>query len=254
MRANGEPDAPNRRRHHEGLAKLPRKQNTLMPRILLIDDDEGLAPPLRDYFARFDLELLAAFHPGEGLRLLREQGADLVILDLMLPGMDGFEVCRTIRRDSEIPILMLTARGEVTDRVVGLELGADDYLPKPFEPRELVARVKRILKRAGPRAASDAGHWRFPDLHIDRERQAVEVQGAPAPLTHTEYRLLELLAGRPAHPFSRDEILNALRGIEADLYTRAVDVLVSRLRQKLRPTDFIKTVRGAGYSFVAPRL
>jgi OmpR family response regulator RpaB len=224
-----------------------------MPRILLIDDDQDLAPPLREYFARFDLDLSAAQHPHEGLRKLREEAPDLVILDLMLPDMDGFDVCRTIRRESEVPVIMLTARGEVTDRIVGLELGADDYLPKPFEPRELVARILRILKRAGDRSAENNGHWWYLDLHIDRERQVVEVQGAEASLTHTEYRLLELLASRPAHPFSRDDILNALRGIEADLYTRAVDVLVSRVRQKLRPTDYIKTVRGAGYSFVAPR-
>jgi len=224
-----------------------------MPTILLIDDDQGLAPPLREYFARFDLDLSAAQHPEQGLRLLREEAPDLVILDLMLPDMDGFEVCRIIRRESEVPIIMLTARGDVTDRIVGLELGADDYLPKPFEPRELVARIQRVLKRAGSRGAADNGHWRFEDLHIDRERQAVGVQGLEVKLTHMEYRLLELLASRPAHPFSRDDILNALRGIEADLYTRAVDVLVSRLRQKLRPTDYIKTVRGAGYSFVAPR-
>jgi len=222
-------------------------------RILLIDDDRALSPPLRQYFARFDLELIAAFRPAEGLRLLRDRDCDLVILDLMLPDMDGFEVCRTIRRDSEVPIIMLTARGEVADRVVGLELGADDYLPKPFEPRELVARIHRILKRAGNRAQEQA-HWRFADLAIDRERQVVEVLGRPAPLTHTEYRLLELLASRIAHPFSRDDILAALRGVQADLYTRSVDVLVSRLRHKLRPTDYIKTVRGAGYSFVAPRL
>ena len=225
-----------------------------MPRILLIDDDQGLAPPLREYFARFDLQLVVAHHPRDGLRRLHEEGADLVILDLMLPDMDGFEVCRTIRRDSEVPIVMLTARGEVTDRVVGLELGADDYLSKPFEPRELVARIQRILKRAGSRASTNHGQWQYPDLVIDRERQQVSVQGTAVELTSMEYRLLELLASRPAHPFSRDEILNALRGVDADLYTRAVDVLVSRLRQKLRPTDYIKTVRGAGYSFVAPRL
>lgn len=224
-----------------------------MPRILLIDDDQDLAPPLREYFARFDLDLSAAHHPQEGLRKLREEAPDLVILDLMLPDMDGFDVCRTIRRDSEVPVIMLTARGEVTDRIVGLELGADDYVPKPFEPRELVARILRILKRAGDRSAENNRHWWYLNLHIDRERQVVEVQGVEASLTHTEYRLLELLASRPAHPFSRDDILNALRGIEADLYTRAVDVLVSRVRQKLRPTDYIKTVRGAGYSFVAPR-
>ena len=225
-----------------------------MPRILLIDDDQDLAGPLREYLARFDLDLQAAQHPEQGLRLLRDEGADLVILDVMLPDMDGFEVCRTIRRDSDVPVIMLTARGEVTDRVVGLELGADDYLPKPFEPRELVARIQRILKRSGRRGPSDKGQWYFPELCVDRERQVVEVSGKPVSLTHTEYRLLELLAGRPGHPFSRDEILNALRGIEAELYTRAVDVLVSRVRQKLRPTDYIKTVRGAGYSFVAPRL
>lgn len=224
-----------------------------MPTILLIDDDQDLAAPLREYFARFDLELLAAHHPRDGLRRLREEAVDLVILDVMLPDMDGFEVCRVIRRDSEVPIIMLTARGEVTDRVVGLELGADDYLPKPFEPRELVARIHRILKRSDGRATADTQAWRFLDLTIDRERQQIEVQGRPTQLTNMEYRLVELLAGRPGHPFSRDEILNALRGIDAELYTRAVDVLVSRVRQKLRPTDYIKTVRGAGYSFVAPR-
>ena len=227
--------------------------NETMPHILLIDDDQELAPPLGDYFARFDLELSAAHHPREGLRMLREEAPDLVILDLMLPDMDGFDVCRTIRRESEVPVIMLTARGDVTDRIVGLELGADDYLPKPFEPRELVARIQRILKRAGGRGAMDKRQWRFPSLHIDRERQVVEVQGVEAKLTHMEYRLLELLASRPAHPFSRDDILNELRGVDADLYTRAVDVLVSRVRQKLRPTDYIKTVRGAGYSFVASR-
>lgn len=225
-----------------------------MTRILLIDDDQGLAPPLREYFARFDLELRSAQHPNDGLRQLREQGADLVILDVMLPDMDGFEVCRTIRHDSDVPIIMLTARGEVTDRVVGLELGADDYLPKPFDPRELVARVQRILKRSTGRSNRDDASWMFPDLTIDRERQTVAVEGEPVDLTNTEYRLIELLAGRPGHPFSRDEILNALRGVDADFYTRAVDVLVSRVRHKLRPVDYIKTVRGAGYSFVAPRL
>ena len=224
-----------------------------MSDILLIDDDPGLAGPLREYFARFNLALHAEQHPLKGLRRLSEQGADLVILDVMLPDMDGFEVCRSIRRDSEVPIIMLTARGDVTDRVVGLELGADDYLPKPFEPRELVARIQRVLKRTGARVERDDSRWAFPDLVIDRERQRVEVQGEPIQLSHMEYRLIEVLAGRPGHPFSRNEILNALRGIDAELYTRAVDVLVSRVRQKLKPTDYIKTVRGAGYSFVGRR-
>jgi len=224
-----------------------------MSKILLIDDDPGLAGPLREYFARFNLDLVAEQHPHEGLCRLREHGADLVILDVMLPDMDGFEVCRNIRRESEVPIIMLTARGEVTDRVVGLELGADDYLPKPFEPRELVARIQRMLKRTEARVTPSDGVWWFPDLRIDRERQVVEVQGKAVQLSHMEYQLIELLAGRPGHPFTRNEILNALRGIDAELYTRAVDVLVSRVRQKLKPTDFIKTVRGAGYSFVGKR-
>jgi len=224
-----------------------------MSKILLIDDDVGLAGPLREYFARFNLKLAAEQHPREGLRRLREHGADLVILDVMLPDMDGFEVCRQIRRDSEVPIIMLTARGEVTDRVVGLELGADDYLPKPFEPRELVARIQRVLKRTEGRVTPGDGAWSFPDLRVDRERQVVEVQGKAVQLSHMEYQLIELLAGRPGHPFTRNDILNALRGIDAELYTRAVDVLVSRVRQKLKPTDYIKTVRGAGYSFVGKR-
>jgi OmpR family response regulator RpaB len=224
-----------------------------MSHILLIDDDPGLADPLREYFARFNLELHAEQHPRDGLHRLREQGADLVILDVMLPEMDGFEVCRRIRQQSEVPVIMLTARGDVTDRVVGLELGADDYLPKPFEPRELVARVQRILKRTAGQVLRDDGRWVFPDLLIDREQQQIQVSGRPVQLSHMEYRLVELLASRPGHPFSRDEILNALRGIDAQLYTRAVDVLVSRVRQKLKPTDYIKTVRGAGYSFVGRR-
>ncbi len=218
-----------------------------MSKILLIDDDPGLAGPLCEYFARFNLDLHAEQHPHAGLRYLREQRPVLVILDVMLPDMDGFEVCREIRRDSEVPIIMLT------DRVVGLELGADDYLPKPFEPRELVARIQRVLKRADARAGTDPGIWSFPDLRIDRERQSIEVRGETVALSHMEYRLVELLAGRPGHPFSRNDILNALRGIDAELYTRAVDVLVSRVRQKLKPTDYIKTVRGAGYSFVGRR-
>lgn len=223
-----------------------------MAHILLIDDDAGLAAPLREFLARFNLELAAEQHPADGLQYLRDHKVDMVILDVMLPDMDGFEVCRQVRRDSDVPIIMLTARGDVTDRVVGLELGADDYLPKPFDPRELVARIQRILKRASrpPRERSTA--IRFKRLEIDQERQCVEVDGDVVTLSHMEYRLVELLASRPGHPFSRDDILNELRGVDAELYTRAVDVLVSRVRQKLRPLDYIKTVRGAGYSFVAP--
>ncbi len=222
-----------------------------MHKILLIDDDQALAPPLREYFHRFDLELINATHPRQGLERLAEERPELVILDVMLPDMDGFEVCRTIRRTSNLPIIMLTARGEVMDRVVGLELGADDYLSKPFEPRELVARISNILKRSHNPPGGDK--LRFEKLEIDLERQSVTLDGEPVTLTDMEYRLLLLLAQKPGRPFRRDEILNALKGIEAELYTRSVDILISRLRQKIRPAEYIKTVRGSGYSFVAPK-
>ena len=137
-----------------------------MPRILLIDDDEQLGPPLAAYFQRFELVLEQAVRPSAGLARLREGGFDAAILDVMLPEMDGFELCRTIRREGDLPIVMLTARGDVMDRVVGLELGADDYLPKPFEPRELLARVKALLRRAAPEAESDEV-LRFGRLEID---------------------------------------------------------------------------------------
>jgi len=223
-----------------------------MSKILLIDDDQALAPPLREYFSRFGLELISATHPQRGLELLDKEQPELIILDVMLPDMDGFEVCRTIRHSSSIPIIMLTARGEVMDRVVGLELGADDYLPKPFEPRELVARISNILKRSNSQPAP-VEKLCFEDLEIDLECQAVTLNHKPVTLTSMEYRLLLLLATKPGKPFSRDEILSELKGIEADLYTRSVDILISRLRQKIKPANYIKTVRGSGYSFVAPK-
>ena len=221
-----------------------------MTRVLLIDDDERMADPLREYFARFDIELINAIHPKTGLELLTRESIDLVILDVMLPDMDGFEVCREIRKNSEIPILMLTARGEVADRVVGLELGADDYLPKPFEPRELVARISSILKRSNGHSNKAKQKLEFDDLSIDLRRRQVWVQGREIELTQMEFQLLALLAKMPGAHFNRDEILNHLRGIDADLYTRAVDNMVSRLRNKLKPVQPIKTVWGAGYTFI----
>lgn len=224
-----------------------------MTTILLIDDDEALAPPLQTYFAQFDLQLISAAHPAKGLEILKSQDPELVILDVMLPDMDGFEVCRQIRKVSEIPVLMLTARGEVMDRIVGLELGADDYLSKPFEPRELVARIQNILRRTGNHSEKEAKTLSFNPLEINMETQSVTLSGKEINLTSTEYRLLVLLAQSPGKPFSRDEIINALKGVDAELFTRAVDIAVSRLRKKLEPTDFIKTVWGSGYSFLAPK-
>jgi two-component system OmpR family response regulator len=222
--------------------------------ILLIDDDQQLGGPLATYFQRFELQLTHALKPSEGLKLLREGNFEAAILDVMLPEMDGFELCRTIRKDSDIPIIMLTARGEVMDRVVGLELGADDYLPKPFEPRELVARLQSMLRRRSSPPQNPQSELRFDGLSIDPARRSVIRQGEEVELTGTEFELLHMLASDSGRIFSRDDILNHLRGHEADLYSRAVDIVVSRLRKKLEPLDCIKTLRNAGYSLALRRL
>jgi two-component system, OmpR family, response regulator len=229
-----------------------------MLRILLIDDDAQLGPPLTAYFARFDMELVCALRPGAGLELLRRGGLDAAILDVMLPEMDGFALCRAIRKESDIPLIMLTARGEVMDRVVGLELGADDYVPKPFEPRELVARVQTVLRRRVALPAASAVPDKdtrlvFDGLVLDPATRSVQRQGELLELTSTEFDLLHLLAREAGKVFSRDDILNHLRGHEAELYTRAVDIVVSRLRKKLEPLDCIKTLRNAGYALALSR-
>jgi two-component system OmpR family response regulator len=224
-----------------------------MHRILLIDDDAELGAPLATYFGRFGLALEHALTPSDGLARLRAGGFDAAILDVMLPEMDGFELCRAIRRRSDIPVLMLTARGELMDRVVGLELGADDYLPKPFEPRELVARLQTILRRRVAQPAPDAP-LRFDGLVLDPATRTVQRHGEPVELTSTEFDLLHLLARTPGKVLSRDDILAALRGHEVDLYTRAVDIVVSRLRRKLEPLDAIKTLRNAGYALALQKL
>ena len=224
-----------------------------MRRILLIDDDELLAPPLAAYFKRFDFELDSATLPSAGLAKLRAETYDAAILDVMLPEIDGFELCRQIRRESDLPVIMLTARGDVMDRVVGLEIGADDYVPKPFEPRELLARLQTVLRRARV-PSSNSKRLVFDGLSIDLERRQVQCAGTMVELTSTEYELLVMLASEPQKVFDRDQILNKLRGHEAELHTRAVDILVSRLRKKLEPLDCIKTLRNAGYTFAGARL
>jgi OmpR family response regulator RpaB len=209
----------------------------------MIDDDAGLAKPLITYFERYDLQLDHAGHPQTGIDDLRKGAYELLILDIMLPDFDGFEVCRRVRRFSDIPIIMLTARGEVTDRIVGLELGADDYLPKPFEPRELVARIQRILKRVkASNRLVDSG-----PLTIDAVKQEASVDNQVLDLTSREFALLLLLSREPGRVWSRDDIMNHLRGSDADIYSRVIDVSISRLRKKLLPLDPIKTVWGKGY-------
>jgi OmpR family response regulator RpaB len=220
-----------------------------MHKILLIDDDERLGTLLAEYFLRYDLVLISETHPQSGLQRLDKGDIDLVILDIMLPDMDGFDVCRSIRKQSNIPILMLTARGEVTERIIGLELGADDYLAKPFESRELVARIHNVLKRIHSVQITDNNVLQFTDLSIDKNKRKVLIKQQAIDLTGKEYALL-LLAESPDKEFSRDEIMNALSGIDSGLFSRSVDILVSRLRQKLKPLDCIQTVWGVGYRFV----
>lgn len=220
--------------------------------VLLIDDDIKLAPLLTEYCARYDINIVAELKPSAGLSRLKKHQFDAVILDVMLPEMDGFEVCRAIRSDSEIPIIMLTARGEVTDRVVGLEIGADDYMPKPFDPRELVARINTIVKRKGTTLESESV-LSFDGLIINTDQREVTVNSKSVVLTTMEYQLLLMMARSPGKDFSRDDILNELKGTETELFSRSVDILISRLRSKLKPLEPIKTVYGAGYAFVSKR-
>ncbi len=224
-----------------------------MTRILLIDDDERHSRLLKSYFDRFGIKLDCAGEANEGLRRLGAADYDLLLLDIMLPGRDGFDICREVRKSSNIPIIMLTARGDVIDRVSGLELGADDYMPKPFEPRELVARVQTILRRVEAQP-NEQGVLRFEGIEIDRGARTVTVDGQVVDLTSMEYELLLTLARNAGKKLSRDEILSELRGIDAAILTRAVDIMISRLRHKLgdpgKPARFIQTIWGRGYLFI----
>ena len=228
------------------------ERESMKTRILIIDDDGKLNSLLTTFLAGFNMAVSSAVRPSVGLRLLKEHQPDLVILDLMLPEMDGFTVCREIRRTSKVPIIMLTARGEVADRIVGLELGADDYLAKPFEPRELVARIQSVLRRCRQSPGPDsivAGRVR-----IDTLTRTAYLDNRAIDLSTNEYNLLTILAGQPGRVFSRDDILQELRGMDCDAFNRTVDITVSRIRQKLgddpRFPQLIKTVWGAGYTFV----
>ncbi len=218
----------------------------------MIDDDVDLNALLAEYLARFGHRLTAATTAAEGRRALERDRPDLIILDVMLPDTDGLTLCREIRAEHDVPIVMLTARGEVADRVVGLELGADDYVPKPFEPRELVARIESVLRRSADRGSREA--LTCEGLRLETETRRVSLDGAEVELTTMEFELLRVLMASRGRVLSRDRLLEKLRGTGADVYDRSIDMLVSRLRHKLaddsRAPRFIKTVWRTGYQFV----
>jgi len=221
-------------------------------KVLVVDDEDSVRELIELYLKKEGFEVIHARDGKAALRLNGEHHPDLIILDLMLPGLDGWEVCRQIRTNSKVPIIMLTARAEEVDRIVGLELGADDYVVKPFSPRELVARVKAVLRR-GSSAAEEAETLTFPNLRIDRVQHRVEVDAEEVHLTPTEFRLLWCLASRPGRVFSRAELLDRIWGYDSESDARTVDVHIKRLRQKTKASEStsfaITTVWGLGYKF-----
>lgn len=228
-----------------------------MPELLIIDDDRKLVELLVDYLEPQGFQLRTAYDGAEGLADALQRPPDLVVLDLMLPGLDGLEVCRRLREQSPVPVLMLTARGDETDRIVGLELGADDYLPKPFNPRELLARIRAVLRRADAASTDTDAAWiELGALRIHPGARRVVVSGHDIELTGAELDLLLILARRAGRVLSRDQILQGLHGPGWAAYSRSVDVHISRLRQKLeadpKQPRYLKTVRGAGYTLCRP--
>lgn len=221
-------------------------------KVLVVDDEDSVRELIELYLKKEGFEVIHARDGREALRLNGQHHPDLIVLDLMLPGLDGWEVCRQIRSSHQVPIIMLTARTEEVDRIVGLELGADDYVVKPFSPRELVARVKAVLRR-GTSAAEEAETLTFLGLRIDRVQHRVEVNGEEVHLTPTEFRLLWCLASRPGRVFSRAELLDRIWGYDSESDARTVDVHIKRLRQKTQAAESqsftISTVWGLGYKF-----
>lgn len=224
--------------------------------VLLIDDDDRLAELLQTYMEGHGFTLTAANTVQEGLRKLRSDNFDIVLLDIMLPDGDGLEVCKKIRAGSSIPILMLTARGADEDKVIGLELGADDYLAKPFNPRELVARVKAVLRRKSTGGWTDQrGAIEIQDFYLNPSNQKVLVRGVDIELTSAEFRLLKVLCENPGRVFTRERLMDLVQGRDFDGVDRSIDVHISRLRNKIEKDPknprWIKTVWGSGYRFEA---
>jgi DNA-binding response OmpR family regulator len=221
-------------------------------RILIIDDDVDLNALLTEYLQGFGHTLVSEATAAAGRMRLRRELPDLLILDVMLPDTDGLTLCREFRAEYDLPIIMLTARGEVADRVMGLEMGADDYLPKPFEPRELVARIQSVIRRAKDRVSGEV--LVCDGLRLEIETRRVELDNKEIELTTMEFELLKDLMESRGRVMSRDRLIERLRGIDADVFDRSIDMLVSRLRDKLgdgpRQPRFIRTVRMGGYQFV----
>jgi DNA-binding response OmpR family regulator len=221
-------------------------------RVLLIDDDEEMAELLSDYFKSHNIELVTAGTGERGVALLRNEAPDCVLLDVMLPDEDGFSICRTIRKTSSVPLIMLTARGELADRIAGLELGADDYLAKPFEPRELVARIQALLRRLT--LLSDGKIIRCGDLHLDIERRTASRNRVKIPLSTVEFDTLLIFANHLGRVLSREKLSELLTQANWESNRRSVDVIVSRIRQKLgddpQNPRYLVTVHKSGYLFV----
>ena len=224
-----------------------------MKTILVVEDEPAIARLLRDYLEQAGFAVLVAGDGDAALRTARAAKPDLVVLDLGLPGRDGLDVTRELRRFSDTPIIVVTARGEETDRIVGLELGADDYVVKPFSPKEVVARVRAVLRRAEARQEA-APVIRVADVEIDVSRMRVTVGGRMVDLTATEFQLLATLAREPGRVFTRGQLLDAVHGVAFESYERAIDAHVKNLRRKIEPTPgaprYLQTVYGVGYRFV----
>ncbi|MFA4967527.1 MAG: response regulator transcription factor [Candidatus Margulisiibacteriota bacterium] len=225
-----------------------------MPKVLIIEDEKDIVQALEYNLKKEGFETSKAYDGIQGLKLATETFPDIILLDLMLPGMDGLELCRMIKKDKRtesIPIIMLTAKSGETDKIVGLEVGADDYITKPFSMRELIARIRAILKRYGKKEKPTGAIIKFNDLEIDSDRHTVKASGKEIELTAKEFALLKYLAENKNNVFSRDRLLDSIWGINVAIETRTVDVHIRRLREKLgKAGKHIKTLRGVGYKFV----
>jgi two-component system, OmpR family, response regulator CpxR len=218
--------------------------------ILLVDDDTELTTLLGEFLQREGFSVATESEGNRGLAHASEPGIDLVVLDVMLPGIDGFEILRRLRVDHKVPVMMLTARGEDVDRIVGLELGADDYLPKPFNPRELIARIRAILRRYEPRTTPAGARVEVSGIALEPGTRAVYVNGNEIELTTFEFDILELLMRNAGHVLSRDALMENFYNRKATPFDRSIDMHISHLRKKIENGDaLIKTIRGVGYQF-----